>query len=218
MDSVYNESVGKEFVYKQAVVELSGSDEKPSASDANHLSADSEYTTPHENMPAKRSGRWTMDEKILFLYGLRRFGKGRWKKISIYLPGRSLVQIKSHAQKVLKRMDAGENVFRRLHESSSRTDALVQSIHLKYGLDSPEWWRLCANGGSNNNNNNSVNKRKVQDASAPSDVAEQFDAASALCQLSSSTTPTCKAIASPTSCATILLKEKDVGYAIRTKT
>ena len=38
--------------------------------------------------PTQRTGRWTPDEKILFLYGLKRFGKGRWKKMSIYLPHR----------------------------------------------------------------------------------------------------------------------------------
>jgi hypothetical protein len=37
---------------------------------------------------AQRAGRWTPDEKILFLYGLKRFGKGRWKKMSVYLPHR----------------------------------------------------------------------------------------------------------------------------------
>ena len=37
---------------------------------------------------AQRTGRWTPEEKILFLYGLKRFGKGRWKKMSIYLPYR----------------------------------------------------------------------------------------------------------------------------------
>jgi hypothetical protein len=35
-----------------------------------------------------RTGRWSLDEKILFLYGLQKFGKGRWKKISIYVPHR----------------------------------------------------------------------------------------------------------------------------------
>lgn len=75
--------------------------------------------------PVQRTGRWTPDEKILFLYGLKRFGKGRWKKMSVYLPHRSLVQIKSHAQKVLKRMEAGENVFRRLEENYSLVDNLV---------------------------------------------------------------------------------------------
>lgn len=72
-----------------------------------------------------RSGRWTPDEKILFLHGLKIFGKGRWKKISIYLPQRSLVQIKSHAQKVLKRQEAGENIFRRLEENINEIDNLV---------------------------------------------------------------------------------------------
>jgi hypothetical protein len=108
---------------------------------------------------AQRAGRWTPDEKILFLYGLKRFGKGRWKKMSVYLPhryvdtvnesfvmlgfgffrhvptthpfscffiqNRSLVQIKSHAQKVLKRLEAGENVFRRLEENSAIVDSLI---------------------------------------------------------------------------------------------
>jgi hypothetical protein len=35
-----------------------------------------------------RTGRWTLDEKLLFLYGLRKFGKGRWKKMKMYLPNR----------------------------------------------------------------------------------------------------------------------------------
>jgi len=48
----------------------------------------SDANQPLTNSKNKRSGRWTLDEKILFLYGLRRFGKGRWKKISIYLPDR----------------------------------------------------------------------------------------------------------------------------------
>lgn len=38
---------------------------------------------------------------------------------------RSLVQIKSHAQKVLKRLEAGENVFRRLEENCNIVDTLV---------------------------------------------------------------------------------------------
>ena len=81
---------------------------------------------PEQNIePSLRSGRWTPDEKILFLHGLKIFGKGRWKKISIYLPQRSLVQIKSHAQKVLKRQEAGENIFRRLEENINEIDNLV---------------------------------------------------------------------------------------------
>jgi hypothetical protein len=36
----------------------------------------------------QRTGRWSLDEKLLFLYGLKKYGKGRWKKISVYLPRR----------------------------------------------------------------------------------------------------------------------------------
>jgi hypothetical protein len=55
--------------------------------------SDSDPSTHHSGIgsasgSAPRAGRWTPDEKILFLYGLKRFGKGRWKKMSVYLPHR----------------------------------------------------------------------------------------------------------------------------------
>ena len=56
--------------------------------------SDSETPSPRQSVKggssgaSQRTGRWTPDEKILFLYGLKRFGKGRWKKMSIYLPHR----------------------------------------------------------------------------------------------------------------------------------
>lgn len=100
-----------------------------------------------------RTGRWSLDEKVLFLYGLQKYGKGRWKKIRTYIPSRyvpalfiqhslsctsSLVQIKSHAQKVLKRLDSGENIFRRLEENCARLHVLVSQIHHQLGLEAPQ--------------------------------------------------------------------------------
>lgn len=35
-----------------------------------------------------RTGRWTLDEKLLFLYGLQKYGMGKWKWIQFYCPGR----------------------------------------------------------------------------------------------------------------------------------
>jgi hypothetical protein len=46
-----------------------------------------EQTAEESYVPSK-VGRWTLDEKILFLYGLQKFGKGHWKKISMYVPDR----------------------------------------------------------------------------------------------------------------------------------
>ncbi|KAI2501091.1 hypothetical protein MHU86_13382 [Fragilaria crotonensis] len=68
-------------------------------------------TSQSNNSGPGRSGRWTPDEKLLFLHGLKLHGRGRWKKIRYYLPTRTLIQIKSHAQKVLKREELGDNVF-----------------------------------------------------------------------------------------------------------
>ena len=55
-----------------------------------HTSSSTAKTARKKKEPRapQRVGRWTMDEKLLFLYGLRKFGKGRWKKISVYLPDR----------------------------------------------------------------------------------------------------------------------------------
>lgn len=46
------------------------------------------WSAPAASRSGERVGRWTLDEKILFLYGLQKFGKGQWKKISAYVPGR----------------------------------------------------------------------------------------------------------------------------------
>lgn len=46
---------------------------------------------------------------------------------------RSLVQIKSHAQKVLQRQDDGENIFRRLDENQARTEMLIGMFHARGG-------------------------------------------------------------------------------------
>jgi hypothetical protein len=42
-----------------------------------------------------RSGRWTLDEKVLFLYGLQKYGRGKWKQIQCYCPGRYVGTIRS---------------------------------------------------------------------------------------------------------------------------
>jgi hypothetical protein len=42
----------------------------------------------HDSNTSAKCGRWSLSEKLLFLYGLSVHGKGRWKKISAYVPAR----------------------------------------------------------------------------------------------------------------------------------
>jgi Myb-like DNA-binding domain len=67
------------------------------ASNNSHLDA----TTSGGQSSDQRIGRWTLDEKVLFLYGLQKFGKGRWKKISLYVPGRYVVRADVRSERVL---------------------------------------------------------------------------------------------------------------------
>jgi len=75
---------------------------------------------------SSRSGRWTPDEKLLFLHGLKVYGRGRWKKIRQFLPTRTLIQIKSHAQKVLKREESGDDIFIPLRTQKDKVEALIK--------------------------------------------------------------------------------------------
>jgi hypothetical protein len=129
-------------------------------------------TNNNDGPQALRSGRWTPDEKCLFLYGLRMFGKGRWKKMSCFLPHRSLVQIKSHAQKVLKRQQTGENIFRRLEDNYHEIDNLVvQAAQQRDAL------RLA---GIDVNNNNTTTSKITKITTTKSSLSSSSVAAAAI--------------------------------------
>mmetsp|Transcript_23380 Transcript_23380/g.32759 ORF Transcript_23380/g.32759 Transcript_23380/m.32759 type:complete len:337 (+) Transcript_23380:454-1464(+) len=83
------------------------------------------YARDFNKQDTYKTGRWSIEEKLLFLYGLSKFGKGKWKKIGSLLPTRSLVQIKSHAQKVMKRHEAGEDIFVTLDANRDFFDMVV---------------------------------------------------------------------------------------------
>lgn len=53
---------------------------------------------------SSRNGRWTKDEHDLFLKGLQMYGKD-WKMITNIVKTRSLVQIRTHAQKYFMRQE-----------------------------------------------------------------------------------------------------------------
>jgi SHAQKYF class myb-like DNA-binding protein len=52
---------------------------------------------------SENTGRWTTEEHRLFLQGLEQHGKG-WKKIASLIKSRTVVQIRTHAQKYFQKM------------------------------------------------------------------------------------------------------------------
>lgn len=54
------------------------------------------------------TGRWTEEEHLLFLEALTQYGRD-WKLVSSYVPSRSVVQIKSHAQKHFLKLEKSED-------------------------------------------------------------------------------------------------------------
>lgn len=87
--------------------ETDGTDTRKKNGESNSEDVEGDET----NEGKYNTGRWARSEKKLFLEGLRRYGKGRWKQIGKVVQTRSLVQIKSHGQKVLKKLETGEDIF-----------------------------------------------------------------------------------------------------------
>ncbi|CAM9328636.1 unnamed protein product [Chrysoparadoxa australica] len=55
----------------------------------------------------ENTGRWSTEEHNLFLHGLETLGKN-WKGIAEVIPTRSVVQIRTHAQKYFLRLEKGK--------------------------------------------------------------------------------------------------------------
>lgn len=51
-----------------------------------------------------KRGRWTNDEESLFEEGLHFYGRD-WKKVQRYIKTRTLLQVRSHAQKYFLRLE-----------------------------------------------------------------------------------------------------------------
>ena len=58
------------------------------------------------------NGRWTKQERIKFAYALWQFGTN-WKKIMKYVSSRNNEQLRSHAQKFLKKLKANESLAKK---------------------------------------------------------------------------------------------------------
>jgi hypothetical protein len=118
-------------------------------------------------------------------------------KLACPFTRRSLVQIKSHAQKVLKRLKEGEHVFRRLEENGGRLQMLLAGFNEV--LDP----KIIQAGVFDTNPEPSPTttrrKRRKTTETVP-EGPEHIIAASALCQLAAPTRPPTKSeVYDPTS-------------------
>lgn len=60
-------------------------------------------STARECVDNERIGRWTLEEHKNFLYGYQIHGKS-WKQVASYVKTRSVVQVRTHAQKYFQKL------------------------------------------------------------------------------------------------------------------
>jgi SHAQKYF class myb-like DNA-binding protein len=82
-------------------------------------------TTAGEN-----TGRWTGEEHRLFLQGLEEHGKG-WKKIASLIKSRTVVQIRTHAQKYFQKLSKARQNGEDVVSMENRVERFVVSNHAK---------------------------------------------------------------------------------------
>jgi SHAQKYF class myb-like DNA-binding protein len=106
-------------------------------------------------------GKWEEWERIRFLQGLRRYGRGKWSKIGEGIPTRTTIQVKTHAQVVLGRMDKGENVFAELdHLVSLEARTCIDKTAVSDNILSPTVSNLNLNSEEVDAANTLFNMRK----------------------------------------------------------
>jgi len=64
-----------------------------------------------EESTSRRIGRWTESEHTVFLKGMAKFGR-QWSQISDAIPTRTAVQVRTHAQKYLKKVARQQRYLR----------------------------------------------------------------------------------------------------------
>jgi SHAQKYF class myb-like DNA-binding protein len=68
------------------------------------------------------AGRWTNEEHRLFLHGLQLHNK-QWKLIADLVKTRTVVQIRTHAQKYFQKLE-------KMSQSKQRSDSIVSDVSI----------------------------------------------------------------------------------------
>ena len=93
------------------------------------------------------SGRWSAAEHARFVDGLQRFGRRKWIRIAEHVGTRTVIQVRSHAQKYFKKLrrTASTNSLRSLGESDDEGEgppAATRDCATLEGLDATEGFAL----------------------------------------------------------------------------
>jgi SHAQKYF class myb-like DNA-binding protein len=86
-----------------------------------------EKTSP-EQEKNENTGRWTDDEHARFLRGLELFGK-KWSKVADVVQSRTTIQVRSHAQKYLKKFEEESDDDEETLEARSRRPVVWRRLH-----------------------------------------------------------------------------------------
>ena len=82
---------------------VSDEEARKAKSKVHRLQTGTGHGTQKKKHQGENTGRWTKEEHCIFLQGLEKYGK-EWKEISHMIPTRSVVQIRTHAQKYFQKV------------------------------------------------------------------------------------------------------------------
>ena len=85
----------------------------------------------HDSSPLTDNvtGRWTREEHLNFIKGLELHGKG-WKKIAALIKTRTVVQIRTHAQKYFLKLQKARNESNGKAQSESKIKDVAKKVPL----------------------------------------------------------------------------------------
>lgn len=115
-----------------------------------------EYEIKNEDNSSGNSGRWGKEEHVRFLQGCLQYGNN-WKKVETYVKTRTSTQIRSHAQKYLKKLDKKYLQNQNNSSNDSFSEEIVGSTFLsknKENINNVENKKPNENSHEQNNLNN----------------------------------------------------------------
>ena len=98
----------------------------------------------------ENTGRWTSNEHSLFLEGLQNYGK-EWKRIADLIQTRTVVQIRTHAQKYFQKVAKAREMSNEPVPGSFRSTAMSTCEKNQ---------QKCRKRKKNSNNGNNVSIKK----------------------------------------------------------